>query len=101
MFKTLKKEDFKKELEDVSIVLIDVRTDRERDRFWSIREKQLNMDVYNPKIAWDILALDKGAKYLIYCRHGNRSLTVMNFMKENWFKWVCELEGGIENWNKN
>jgi hypothetical protein len=33
MFKTLKKEDFKKELEDVSIVLIDVRTDRERDRF--------------------------------------------------------------------
>ncbi len=100
MFKTLSKEEFRKELEDESIILIDVRTDRERDRFWSIREKQLNMDLYNPKITGDILALDKGAKYLIYCRHGNRSLTVMNFMKENWFEWVCELEGGIENWNK-
>lgn len=101
MFKTLSKEEFKKKLEDKSIVLIDVRTDRERDRFWSIREKQLNMDIYNPKVAEDILSLDKSKKYLIYCWHGNRSLTVMNFMQQNWFKWVCELAGGIENWNKN
>lgn len=101
MFKTLKKEDFKKELEDDSIILIDVRTDRERERFWSISEKQLNMDIYNPKVVEDILALDKSKKYLIYCWHGNRSLNVMNFMKENWFEWVCELDGGIENWNKN
>lgn len=100
MFKTLSKEEFKKELEDKNIVLIDVRTDRERERFWSISEKQLNMDIYNPKVAEDILALDKGKKYLIYCWHGNRSLTVMNFMQQNWFKWVCELDGGIENWNK-
>jgi rhodanese-related sulfurtransferase len=41
------------------------------------------MDIYNPNVAEQILALDKSKKYLIYCWHGNRSLTVMNFMKGN------------------
>lgn len=99
MFKTLSKEEFKKELENPENILIDVRTDRERERFWSIQDKQLSMDVYNPRITEDILKLDKSKKYLIYCRHWNRSVSVMNFMEQNWFSWVCELSWGIENRN--
>ncbi len=100
MFKTLKKEQFKEELDKWDAILIDVRTDNERTRFWNIQDKQLNMDVYNPKITEQILALDKSKKYLIYCQHGNRSLSVMNFMKWNWFSWVCELAWGINAWNR-
>lgn len=100
MFKTLSKKEFREELDKWDKILIDVRTDNERIRFGKIQDKQLNLDVYNPKITEQILSLDKKNKYLIYCWHGNRSLTVMNFMKENWFSWVCELDWGIENWNR-
>lgn len=101
MFKTLSKKEFTEELKKWDCILIDVRTDKERSIFWIIKEDQLNMDVYNPKITEQILALDKNNKYLIYCWHGNRSLTVLNFMKENWFSWVCDLEWWIENWKNN
>ncbi len=100
MFKTIKKEQFKEELDKWDAILIDVRSDNERRTFWKIQEKQLNMDIYNPNVAEQILALDKSKKYLIYCWHGNRSLTVMNFMKGNWFSWVCELAWWINAWNK-
>jgi rhodanese-related sulfurtransferase len=100
MFKTLKKEQFKEELDKWDSILIDVRTDNERRTFWKIQEKQLNMDIYNPKVIEQILALDKTKKYLIYCWHGNRSLSVMDFMKGNWFSRVCELGGWINAWNR-
>ncbi|MFA5916604.1 MAG: rhodanese-like domain-containing protein [Candidatus Gracilibacteria bacterium] len=100
MFKTLKKEQFKEELNKGDAILIDVRTDNERRTFGKIQEKQLNMDIYNPKVVEQILALDKSKKYLIYCWHGNRSLSVMDFMKGNGFSRVCELAGGINAWNR-
>lgn len=100
MFKSLTKEEFKNELANPDVILIDVRTDKERKIFWQIQENQLNLDFYNPSITSQILNLDKQKKYLIYCRHWNRSQVVMNFMKDNWFKWWCDLEGWINNWNK-
>ncbi len=100
MFKTLKKEQFKEELDKWDAILIDVRTDNERKTFGQIQDKQLNMDIYNPKVVEQILALDKSKKYLIYCWHWNRSLSVMDFMKWNWFSRVCELGGGINAWNR-
>ncbi len=101
MFKQLSKIEFKNELENNDKILIDVRTDQERKIYWQIKENQLNMDFYNPSITKDILSLDKSKKYLVYCRHGNRSQTVIQFMKENWFSWACDLEWWINNWNKN
>jgi len=98
MFKTLSNVEFKRELESWDCILIDVRTDGERIKFWKISENQLNMDIYNPKATEQILALDKKKKYLIYCWHGNRSLVVLNFMKQNWFSWACDLERWIVNW---
>lgn len=98
MFKTLSNVEFKRELENWDCILIDVRTDGERIKFWKISENQLNIDIYNPKATEQILALDKKKKYLIYCWHGNRSLVVLNFMKQNWFSWACDLERWIVNW---
>ncbi|MDD3302810.1 MAG: rhodanese-like domain-containing protein [Candidatus Gracilibacteria bacterium] len=98
MFKTLSNVEFKRELENGDCILIDVRTDGERIKFGKISENQLNIDIYNPKATEQILALDKKKKYLIYCWHGNRSLVVLNFMKQNGFSWACDLERGIVNW---
>lgn len=100
MFKTLSKEEFKKELKKPEIILIDVRTEKERKMFWQIQEKELNMDFYNPNIAKDLLALDKSKKYLIYCWHWNRSKSVIDYLKQNWFTYACDLEWWINNWNK-
>nr|MDD3719945.1 rhodanese-like domain-containing protein [Candidatus Gracilibacteria bacterium] len=99
MFKSLTTEEFKNELNNQDKILIDLRTDKERNIFGQIQKNQLNIDFYSPNIASQILSLDKSKKYLIYCRHGNRSEVAMNFMKDNGFSWVCDLKGGINTWN--
>jgi rhodanese-related sulfurtransferase len=69
MFKTLTKDEFKKYLENDEFILVDIRTDREREIYGQIQDKQINIDFYCPKIKTNILALVKSKKYLIYCWH--------------------------------
>jgi len=90
--------DFKKELENTDIILIDVRTIEELSLYWKIREKQELMDINMNTFSSKILSLDKTKKFLIYCWHWNRSRTARNFMEENGFCYVKDLKWWIDAW---
>jgi adenylyltransferase/sulfurtransferase len=40
-------------------------------------------------------------KIIIYCHHGNRSYSACQYLVDNGFKDVYNLEGGIEAWSLN
>ena len=50
------------------------------------------------QIADKMNALDKNLEIVVYCRTGNRSQTVVEFLYENGFKKVKNLKGGIHAW---
>ncbi len=91
-------EEFKRELEDSWVTLIDVRTPGELPVYWKLRENQLLIDINNPNFVNEILKLDKTKKYLIYCWHWNRSEVARDFMQRQWFSYVKDLEWWINNW---
>jgi len=91
-------DDFKKELNDSGITLIDVRTPWELPVYWKIRENQLLIDINNPNFVNEILKLDKNKKYLIYCWHWNRSEVARHFMQQQWFSYVKDLRWWINAW---
>lgn len=39
-------------------------------------------------------------KHIIYCHHGNRSLRVCNYLSEQGFENLINLDGGIEAWSQ-
>ncbi len=101
MFWTLNAKEFKNMLTQEDFILLDIRTDLERGKYWIIDKNQINVDIYNPQ-AWEkIMKLDKEKKYLIYCAHWNRSLIVLDFMKNNWFSEAYDLSWWFEAWGKN
>lgn len=78
------------------VVLLDVRTPEEFAE--GHIEGATNIDFYSPTFGNDILALDAGQEYAVYCRSGNRSATTTAFMSENGFDSIYELQGGIVAW---
>jgi adenylyltransferase/sulfurtransferase len=43
--------------------------------------------------------LDIDKKIVVFCHHGSRSYSVCQFMIQNGFKYVYNLEGGINDWS--
>lgn len=89
---------FKKEIENPDIILLDVRTPWELPVYWKIRENQKLIDINSYNFVSEIAKLDKTKKYLIYCWHWNRSVTARNYMKREWFSYVKDLEWWIDKW---
>jgi len=101
MFKQLPKYEFAELLDNPEYTLIDLRADSEREKYGQIRDDQLHIE-YSPLFFKSKLSeLDTTKKYLIYCWHGQRSKASRSIMQELWFEWVCDLEWGIAEWNKN
>jgi len=100
MFKQLHKSEFKKLLENPEYTLIDLRTDGEREKYGKIQEDQLHVEFSMLFFKSKLSGLDTTKKYLIYCWHGQRSEVSRNIMQDMWFEWVCDLEGGIDEWSK-
>lgn len=90
--------EFKKEIENDEVILLDVRTPWELPVYWKIRENQLLIDINQDNFAFEISKLDKSKKYAVYCWHGNRSVVARNYMKEQWFSYVKDLAWWIEDW---
>ena len=79
-------------------VVVDVRT---LDEFKEGKiGKPFLIDFYDQDFTKKLLELDKEKTYLLYCRTGGRSLSALNFMKENGFENIYHLTGGIEAWNE-
>jgi rhodanese-related sulfurtransferase len=92
--------EFKKDLENSDVILIDIRTPWELSEFWKIRENQLFIDFYSSDFKEKINKLDKNKKYIIYCWHWNRSKLARDYMKKLGFKYVKDLYGWIDAWIK-
>lgn len=74
-------------------VLVDVRTP---DEFASGHiASAINVDFDNQSFTSEIQKLDTSKTYFVYCRSGNRSGKAIAIMKNNGFKNMYELQGGI------
>ena len=87
------------EMQEIDYILLDVRTP---DEFSSgFIKKAKNLDFYSETFQNDILSIDKNLPIVLYCRTNNRSTKTANILKENGFKEISVLEGGITEWVKN
>ena len=87
------------EMQEIEYILLDVRTP---DEFSSgFIKKAKNLDFYSETFQNDLLSIDKSLPVVLYCRTNNRSTKTANILKQNGFKQISVLEGGITDWVKN
>ena len=87
------------EIQESDYILVDVRTTEEYES--GHIQDAVNFDFYSESFQNDILSLDKSASIVLYCRTQNRSTKTANYLKENGYKEINVLEGGITSWVKN
>lgn len=81
---------------DPATVTLDIRTP---DEFAEGHiEGAINIDFYAPDFADRIGALDREARYVVYCRSDNRSGQSMELFRTLGFTEVHEVDGGILAW---
>lgn len=79
------------------IEVIDVRTPGEVSAGY-ISEADYFFDINGASFAENMGKLDKDKTYIIYCKSGARSLSAANYMANNGFPNVYNLNGGIMGW---
>ena len=87
------------EIQDADYILVDVRTAEEYES--GHIQDAVNFDFYSESFQNDILSLDNSESIVLYCRTQNRSTKTANFLKENGYKEITVLAGGITSWVKN
>ena len=87
------------EIQDLDYTLIDVRTQDEFDL--GHIDSAINLDFYSDTFQNEILSLPKNEKIVLYCRTNNRSSKTATILKENGFKDILVIRGGITEWVKN
>ena len=86
------------ELQYSDYTLIDVRTQDEFDL--GHIDTAINLDFYSDTFQNDILSLPKNETIVLYCRTNNRSTKTANILKENGYKEILVIRGGITEWVK-
>ena len=87
------------EIQDTDYILVDVRTIEEYES--GHIQDAIHFDFYSESLQREILSLDKSSSIILYCRTQNRSTKTANYLKENGYKEIAVLEGGITSWIKN
>ena len=87
------------EIQDTDYTLIDVRTTEEYES--GHIQNALNFDFYSESFQKDILTLERNSQIILYCRTQNRSTKTADFLKENGYREIKVIEGGITSWVKN
>ena len=87
------------EIQDSDYILVDVRTAEEHES--GHIQDAVNFDFYSESFQNDILTLDKSSSIILYCRTQNRSTKTANYLKENGYKEITVIAGGITSWVKN
>ena len=87
------------EIQDTDYILVDVRTIEEYES--GHIQDAINFDFYSGSFQKEILSLDKSSSIILYCRTQNRSTKTANYLKENGYKEITVLAGGITTWVKN
>jgi len=78
------------------LIIIDVRRGYEYDSGYI--ENSIHIDYYSEEFEVKIDSLDREKIYLLYCKRGARSWTVLNFMKSMGFSRIYNMSGGIVKW---
>ena len=86
------------ELQDSDYTLIDVRTQNEFDL--GHIDSAINLDFYSDTFQNHILSLPKNETIVLYCRTNNRSSKTATILKENGYKDILVIRGGINEWVK-
>ena len=73
--------------------LIDVRTPTEFDS--GHIQDAVNIDFFSESFQSDILSLNKDSKIILYCRTNNRSSKSADLLKNNGFKDISVIMGGV------
>ena len=89
---------FKLKTENKDIQLIDVRTPKEYDE--GHIKNATNIDFFDTSFYTQMSVLNKDAPLYIYCRSGGRSGKAAAILKEQGFKEVYDLKGGILDWKQ-
>ena len=87
------------EIQDTNYIIVDVRTAEEFES--GHIQDAIHFDFYSESFQKEILSLDKSSSIILYCRTQNRSAKTADFLKENGYKEISVLEGGITSWVKN
>ena len=87
------------EIQDTDFILVDVRTIEEYES--GHIQNAVNFDFYSESFQKEILSFDKNSSIILYCRTQNRSTKTANYLKENGYKEISVLAGGITSWVKN
>ena len=87
------------EIQDSDYILIDVRTQDEFDL--GHIESAINLDFYSDTFQNEILSLPKNEKIVLYCRTNNRSSKTATILKQNGYRDILVISGGITEWVKN
>ena len=87
------------EIQDTEHILVDVRTIDEYES--GHIQDAVNFDFYSESFQKEILSIEKSSSIILYCRTQNRSIKTANYLKENGYKEITVLEGGITSWVKN
>ncbi|MGI9527926.1 MAG: rhodanese-like domain-containing protein [Weeksellaceae bacterium] len=90
---------FEEEYDPASDILLDVRTAKEYKEGYI--KDAINVDVLDEKkFKQEIQDLDRDKTVYLYCRTGRRSAVASKLLKEEGFREIKDLIGGIEQWNK-
>ncbi len=92
-------ETFAQRLASDGYTVIDVRTPQEYAT-GRLAQDAVSINFYDKDFRQKIASLSRDAKYLIYCRSGNRSGQALAIMKNLGFTHVEELGGGVNAWQK-
>lgn len=96
-YKDLSPVEFKNGVEsNPNAKVIDCRTAPELMEFKL--EHDYHIDIMSPSFGMKLAELNKEHPYYIYCRSGNRSAFLCDFMARQGFKELYNLAGGVIAW---
>lgn len=96
---SIKPEEARRLIESGEAVVIDIRTAQEHAAA-RIAPTHMTLDYYAPDFSEKLKALDRDARYLLYCRSGNRTGSALRMMKDLGFTRSHDIDGGINAWIK-
>ena len=88
---------FKKKMNELKGIVVDVRTTAEVNK--GIIPGAKIIDYFSDQFKEKLLSFDKSTPIFVYCQSGGRSAEAFDLLVENGFQEVYELEGGMEYWN--
>lgn len=98
LYQNVNSETFRAKINNVEGILLDVRTQQEYTR--AHIEGSTLISTSDPKFVDKVMLLQKNKPIYIYCLTGSRSRAVANYLSQNGYTKVYNLQRGIVEWNQ-